>query len=516
MSGITITMSQLKQILRLLSQSYPLKAIQRQSGVSRNTIKGYIRTLEAKGLSIENAMMLEEHQLDHLLRSPTKYEAARYEAFLSRLDYFQDELRKPHVTKQILWEEYKRDYPQGYQYSRFCHYLHLNDRSEHAVLSQEHMPGEKLFIDFSGDKISYTDVTTGEIISCEIFLATLGYSNYTAVVAVHSQKLEDVIYACTKVFEQIGGCTKAIVPDNLKAAVTKADKYEPRINDVFMDMANHYGMVVIPARPYKPRDKAKVEVSVRIIYQRVFAPLRKLIFHSLNELNVGLSEQVQLLNNRIMQQYGYSRQVMLDRDERSMLIPLPVHPYELKKQLSLTVQQNSHVYISSIKKYYSAPYHFIGQKVQVIITSSLLRIYARGNCIATHLTDTTAKYNYIAEHLPSSHQVILQHMNVPLLIERAAAIDDKVKQVIEIVLKRSRHPELAYKTCNGILSLANKTSKKILIESCEIALNFNVCNYTQITRIATGRYASRTDPGTFDNTPLPIHENIRGTSNYYK
>lgn len=507
-------MSQLKQILRLLSQSYPLKAIQRQSGVSRNTVKGYIRTLEAKGISIENAIQLEDKELDYLLRTPIKYEAERHKDFCPRLDNLQDELKKPHVTKQVLWEEYKRDNPQGYQYSRFCYYLYLNDRSQHAVLSQEHMPGEKIFIDFSGDKLSYTDITTGEIISCEIFIATLGYSNYTAVVAVHSQKLEEVIYACTKAFEQIGGCAKAIVPDNLKAAVTKANKYEPRINDVFMDMANHYGMVVLPARPYKPRDKAKVEVSVRIIYQRVFAPLRKLIFHSLQELNQGILEHLHLLNNRVMQQYGCSRQVLLDRDERGMLIPLPLHPYEFKKQLSLTVQVNCHVYISAMKKYFSTPYRFIGQKVQVIITSSLLRIYDQGNCIATHLTDTSGKYNYIPEHLPSYHQIVLNNMNVPLLIERAAAIDDKVKQVIEIVLKKSRHPELAYRSCIGILSLAHKTSKQVLIDSCEIALNYKVCNYTNVTRIATGRYANRTNPETPNNTPLPLHDNIRGASNY--
>lgn len=507
-------MSQLKQILRLLQQSYPLKAIQRQTGVARNTIKGYIRNLESKEITIENALTLDDLQLDQLLRAPTKYEAERHQEFLARLDYFQQELSRAHVTKQVLWEEYKRDNPQGYQYSRFCYYLHLNDRSQRAVLSRDHQPGEKLFIDFSGDKLSYVDPSTGQIIPCEIFISTLGYSNFTAVVAVHSQKLEDVIYACTKVLEQIGGCAKAIVPDNLKAAVTKSDKYEPRINDVFMDMANHYGMVVLPARPYKPKDKAKVEVSVRIIYQRVFAPLRKMVFHSLEELNQAIAEQVHLLNNRIMQQYGCSRALMLDRDERSVLLPLPVHAYELKRQMTLKVQDNCHVYISSLKKYYSAPYQYIGEKLQVIITATLVRLYFKGNCVATHTTDTNTKYNYVPEHLPSHHQIVLKNMNVALLLERAAAINEKVKQVLEIVLKRTRHPELAYKSCMGILSLASRASKEVLIESCEIALNYNVCTYTHLTRIATGKYANRSNVHKPSHTPLPLHENIRGASNY--
>lgn len=514
MSGKTIAMSQLKQVLRLIDLQHPLKSIARESGVSRNTLKNYLRILEHKQISIDDALLLDDVALDHLLRSPHKQEVKRHAQFLSMLDYLREELSKPHVTKQLLWEEYKRGNAQGYQYSQFCYYLHLYDRSQQAVLSREHLPAEKIFVDFSGDKLSYIDITSGEVISCEVFVATLGYSNYTALVAVHSQKLDDVIYACTKALEQIGGCPKAIVPDNLKAAVTVAHKYEPRINDVFMDMANHYDMVVLPARPYKPRDKPKVEAAVRIIYQRVFAPLRKLIFHSLAELNNALNEQVQLLNDRNMQQYGCSRRVMLERDERAVLLPLPLQRYELKKHLVLTVQQNCHVYISAQKKYYSAPYRIIGLKVQVIITDTLLRIYHNGACIATHAADTPGKYITCADHLPSHHQVVLRGMNADSLKERASAIGEPVRQVVEIVLQKSRHPEQAFKTCMGILSLSSKVSNKILIESCQIALDYSVCSYTQIQRIATGRYANRGFDQGADNKSLPDHDNIRGASNY--
>ena len=321
MSGTVILMSQLKHILRLISQSHGLKTIVRQTGVSRNTIKSYLRILQGKEISIEEALKLEDPQLSHLLRSPSKYEEQRHQDFLSRLEYFNEEGKKPHVTKQLLWEEYKSENPQGYQYSRFCYYLQLYDRSQNAVLIREHHPGDKLFLDFTGDKLSYIDAS-GIKVDCEVFVATMGYSNFIAVDAVHSQKLSDVLHATVCVLGQIGGCPKVLVPDNLKSAVTRADRYEPVINPLFLDLANHYNMVVLPTRPRKPRDKAKVEVSVRIVYQRLFAPLRKLTFHSLQEIKKALLDLALQLNNRTMKQYGCSRNVLLERDERSLLTSL--------------------------------------------------------------------------------------------------------------------------------------------------------------------------------------------------
>lgn len=511
MSGTVILMSQLKQILRLISQSHKLKAIVRQTGVSRNTIKSYLRILQSKEISFEDALKMEDPVLDHLLRSPSKYEAQRHQDFLSRLEYFHEEGNKPHVTKQLLWEEYKSENAQGYQYSRFCYYLQLYDRSQQAVLVREHHPGDKLFLDFTGDKLSYID-TSGIKVDCEIFIGTMGYSNFIAVDAVHSQKLIDVLHAAVSILEQIGGCPKAFVPDNLKSAVTRADRYEPVINPLFLDLANHYNMVVLPTRPVKPRDKAKVEVSVRIVYQRLFAPLRKLTFHSLEEIKNALRDLAVQLNDRTMQQYGCSRNVLLERDERPLLMQLPSHPYELKTHFLLTVQQNCHVYVSGQKKYYSAPYRLIGQKVQVIITATLTNIYHQGQCVATHPSDTRGKYITQEQHLPSHHQIVLKGMNADLLKQRAAVLGDPVLQVIDTVLKRSKYAEQAYKTCQGILSLAGKTSAQTLIDACQIALEYNVCTYNHILRIATGRYANRTL--TTDNEPLPPHDNIRGASTY--
>lgn len=258
MAGNSIRMSQLKQILRLFSQGVPIKGIARETGISRNTIKGYFRTIKSRELNLEDLIGLEDLRIEHILRAPLKTEKERHGDFMLRLDKLYEELKHPHLTKQLLREEYKREYPGGYQYSRFCHYLHLYDRSQHATFIRDHEPGDKIYVDFTGDKLHYVDRNTGEIIPCDVFVATLGYSNYTSVVATHSQKIEEVVVATNTVLEHIGGSPHALVPDNMKSAVNQAHLYEPKINEVFLEMAKHYGMAVIPARAGKPKDKAKV------------------------------------------------------------------------------------------------------------------------------------------------------------------------------------------------------------------------------------------------------------------
>jgi transposase len=514
MSGNPILMSQLKQIIRLLSQGYSLKGIVRETGVARNTIKSYLRTIEAGNITMEEILKMDDLLVAHLLNTPLKNEKQRKEDFMLRLEKLQTELQHPHVTKQLLWEEYKREYPGGYQYSQFCYYLDLYDKSQRATLVMEHEIADKVFVDFTGDKLHYVDRGSGENIPCEVFLATMGYSNYTSVGAVHSQKIPDIVTATVNALNYIGGSPRAIVPDCLKSAVTTADRYEPVINEVFLDMANHYGMVVLPARAGKPKDKSKVERAVTISYQRVFAPLRKLTFYSLQELNTALAEQATILNQRKMQQSDHCREVLLERDERPLLKPLPEEPYEIKQHLVLTVQQNCHVYFSKQKKYYSAPYRFIGFKVHVIITPSLVRIYYQGECVATHSTEQTSKYNTIKEHLPSHHQIVLNGMNQESLKERARSIGAPVLEVIERILRNSIHPEQAYKSCQGILVIANKTSKEILLQSCVIALQYNVCTYRNIQRLALGQYANREFSITNTTKQLPVHENVRGAKHF--
>lgn len=514
MAGKLIQMSKLKQILLLLSQGHSLKGIVRQTGVSRNTIKGYIKTLQDVNMSIDDVLGLEHPEMEHLLSAPVRLEKERKRDFLQRLSMLQSELELPHMTKQLLWEEYKRDNPKGYQYAQFCHYLSLHDKTRKATLPQEHKAGDKIFVDFTGQKMYYVDMSSGARIACEIFIAVLGYSNYMAAVAVHTQKLQDVITATVDALAYIGGSPSAIVPDNLKSAVTASDRYEPIINEVFLDMANYYGMAVLPARARKPKDKAKVERAVTIFYQRILAPLRKQTFYNLHELNTAIREMTTLFNQRKMQQSDYSRAALFERDEHALLRPLPAEPYQIRREVILTVQQNCHVYLSGQKQYYSVPYRLIGLKVHVIITKMLVRIYHQGICVSTHPAQTTAKYCTITEHLPSHHQIILKGMNQASLEQQAASIGAPVLAVIERVFKKSIHPEQAYKSCQGILALSKKTSKEILIQSCEIALQYDACTYRHVQRLALGQYANRNYLLAQSDGKLPTHENLRGGNHY--
>lgn len=232
MAGNPIRMTQFKQILRQISQGQKIKAIVRETGVSRTTIKRYLHIINSRELNLEELMQMENPLIEHLLQSPLKTEKERHQDFMLRLDKWQKDLQDSHVTKQLLWEEYKRDYPEGYQYSRFCHYLQLYDRSNKSSFIGKHNPGDKLYVDFTGDKLHYIDRISGEIIPCEVYVAAMGYSNYMAVIATASQKIEDVIEATVKALEYIGGSPSAIVPDNLKAAVQQAHRFEPTINEV--------------------------------------------------------------------------------------------------------------------------------------------------------------------------------------------------------------------------------------------------------------------------------------------
>lgn len=514
MAGKRILMSQLKQLLQFIKQGHSIKGIARETGLSKNTVKSYVRLINQRGINLAEALSWDDPYLEQMLRSPGQIEKYRQDDFLSRLNYFQKELEHPHMTRQLLWEEYKRDYPDGYQYSRFCHYLQLYDRSRKATLVMNHPPGEKLFIDWAGDKLPYVERSTGEIVKCPVFVATLGYSNYTFLVATPSQDTESVIPAVVGSLEDIEGVPKAIVPDHMKTAVTKSHRYDPQINAAFLDMANHYGMVVLPARVRKPKDKAKVERSVQISYQRVFAALRKRTFYSLKELNDALREQNILLNQRPMQQEGRSRKQLLEMEEREHLRPLPNQPYELREQRPLTLQQNCHVYISKQKKYFSAPYRLIGSKLQVVISNTLVRIYHQGECVATHNAQTPYKYTTVAEHLPSHHQIVLQGLNEEVLKQRAAAIGEPVAEVVDKILQKSNHPEQAFNACKGVLALQKKVTPQVLVESCAIALQFNVCTYRNVERLALGRYADRSILEQTQTKALPENPTVRGADNY--
>lgn len=515
MAYYSISMNQVKQIFQLHQQGVGVKTIASILNISKNTVKGYLRKAGQLN-SHEEVVAISNPILEDYLKPVSSQEKANYHEFLGRAEYYAQELsnrKKTHVTRLVLWEE---DYQAGLihlKYSRFCYHLQQYLKSKHPSMVMLHQPGDKMFIDFAGDKLHYIDRDTGKPVAVEVLLLTLGYSNYTLAIGLPSQAKEHFIEGLVQLITTLGGVTSAIVPDNFKSAITTSDRYDPQINESFLDMANYYGMVVLPARPAKPKDKAKVEVHVNIVYQQAYSRMRNMKFYSLEELNGALMGKIKDLNESIMQDYGVSRRVLMERDEQQILKPLPKEPYCLIRQLKSTVLQNGHVKIKSIGKYLSVPYHLIGQKVTVLLSNGIARIYHERECIATHILTKGSLYITKTDHLASVHQKYLNNLSPEILKQKALAVGSEAETLIAAVLARAQHPEQAYKTCQGIMALQFSCDRKKFLLCCKTAVANNLISLRYMRHLVPSPHVTLKDERSAQ-TSLPLHQNIRGPENY--
>lgn len=516
MAYYPISMNQVKQIFQLHRQGVSIKRIASILSMSKNTVKSYLRKTELITLSEEELQAVENPILEDHLRPVSSHEKTNYQEFLQRAEYYAQELsnqKKTHVTRMVLWDE---DFRAGHihlKYSRFCFHLQRYLKSKHPSMVMIHQPGDKMFIDFAGDKLTYIDRSSGLLVRVEVLLLTLGYSNYTLAIGLPSQVKEDVIEGLAKLISRLGGVTSAVVPDNMKTAVTSADRYDPKINESFLDLANYYGMVVMPTRPMKPQDKAKVEVHVNVIYQQVYSRLRNMTFHSLEELNHALFHKVVELNDKVMQDYGVSRRTLFERDEQMHLKPIPLEPYCLVRQAKVTILQNGHAKVKSIGKYLSVPYRLIGQKVTILISNGIARVYHQRQCVATHVISTPGLYVTNRDHLASTHQEYLNNLSPDVLKQKALSIGPEVEIVISAVLKKGLYPEHAYRTCQGILALQFKCERDRFRKCCQVAVANNLISIRYIKHLVTSPHVILTETNPSDGS-LPRHQNIRGPENY--
>lgn len=515
MAGKTIIMSKVKQVIRLRSNGVALQTIAKAVGISRNTVKKYLRLIEVKKLDCDELLLMDDTLLDSSLQDPDPEDQARFESLSALFPYFERELPRPGVTRWVLWGEYKQLYPDGYSYSQFCDHFKQWKRSHSATLHLEQEPADKLFIDFTGKKLSVADLQTGEIMQVEVYVAVLGYSQLTYVQAVASQRKEDFIAATENTLHFLGGVPKVLVPDNLKSAVQKADKYEAELNSAFMDFANHYGTTVLPARSYKPRDKALVEKAVNITYSRIFAPLRNQVFYSLGSLNKAIAELLAVHNGQSFQGRSESRRQLFDQGEKSLLLPLPADRYEIKQFKEVTVMKTGHIQLYEDRHYYSVPYRFIGRKVKVIYCSSQVSVFYNKERIAYHPRNFK-RYGYstIKEHLSSAHQFVSE-WNPEKFTNWAGAIAPVVKDYIARILEVATYPEQAYRSCVGILSYERKVGRERLIKAVERATFYGAYNYTIIRKILqTGLDQIAPAADIHPPSSLPPHDNIRGPQSY--
>jgi transposase len=513
MAGKPKPMSQIKQLLQLHELGKSKKLIARSLGISKNTVKAYLAKAAASPLNIESLLTLDDPVLEGKFHAGNPaYKDDRFDHFKANLDYFVKELGRVGVTKQLLWEEYKSDYPGGYSHSQFCHHLlqHMIARKPSMVL--QHKAGEKLFIDFAGKKLSYVDTDTGEIVPCQVFVACLPYSDYSFVMVVKTQSIDDFLYALRCCLEDLGGVPEALVPDNLKSAIVKASSYEPDVNRVMEDFANHYKTTVIPARVRKPKDKALVENQVKLIYTRIYAKLRDLTFFDMVSLNKAVKEKTRDHNQTRMQQKPYCREERFLADEKHLLHPLPEVPFDLKYYCDLKVAKNNHIYLGQDKHYYSVPYAHIGQIVKIRYTRSMVYIYTNGQQIAVHIRDyKQGGYTTDKEHLCSAHRHYLDR-SPDYYLNKSKVRSEALNQLMGHLFSQNRHPEQLYRTCDGLLNLQRKTDPKIFDKACLIAIDQQTYTYIVVLNIIKHKMTEEIE--TKPSQPLPAHQNIRGKEYY--
>lgn len=371
MAGKSKAMSQIKQLLRLHKQGDSIKSIARNLGISKNTVKAYISKLAAGEIPVAELLEMEDPLLmgKFHVGSPA-YKDPRFEYLRNNLTYYTKELESVGMTRLLLYEEYEAGCKPAYSYPQFCSHLRQQLVAGRPGMRLEHLVADKLFVDFAGKQMHYINRETGEVVACEIFVASLPFSDYCFVMAVKSQRVDDFLHALESCLRELGGAPAVLVPNNLKAAVIKASRFELEINRTLDDFANHYGITVIPTRSRKPKDKAQVVNQVKLVYNRVYARLRNRQFFDIESLNLAIREKVKAHNQTRMQQKPYCRAERFLAAKKSLLKPLPADGFEVKYYSEPNVAHNNHIYLGKDKHYYIVPFAYIGLKVQVIYTRS--------------------------------------------------------------------------------------------------------------------------------------------------
>lgn len=515
MANKPIPMSKLRHVLKLHCQGQNKLQISTASGLSRNTVKKYLHAFTGLKTTWEDVNRLSDKELDELFcQEPAPILDERLAPLYDFYKEQEKRLRQRGVTLLRLWEAYHSQFPEGYKITAFYNHYNLWKKRVLPSMHMTHKAGDKMFVDYTGEKLQVVDPLSGEVKTMEVFVAILGSSQLTYVEAVESQRVEDFIGCCENALRYFGGAPNAIVPDNLKSAVIKSSKYEPKLNENFEAFADFYGMAVIPARAYKPKDKALVEGAVKITYIRIFASLPSDLPTSLAELNARIRVLLDTHNRTAFKGRTYSRQEQFDEMERATLHPLPEKRFELRNSSVGTVMKNGHVCLGVDKHYYSVPYGYISKKVKVLFSKSMVDVFYKYECIASHERVRSA-HNYSTDplHMATQHKVLAE-WNPDYFLAQARAIHKDVEFYIAQVLHKKPHPEQAYKSCQGILSFAKRVGHQRLTKACQRAHQYGLYSFRAVEDILN-RGLDLFDLQEEMQGKMPDHDNIRG-KNYYQ
>ena len=506
-----LSMRKTREILRQkleLGRSH--REVAASVGLSVGAVSATLVRAAAAGLTWEAAQGLTDEALDERLYAKL-VGAARP---LPDCAYLHAERKKPGVTLELLHVEYLEMNPSGYRYTQFCERYREWLSRRGLTMRQEHVAGEKLYVDYAGKKAHIVDPKTGEVIEVELFVAVLGASNYTYAEATRTQRGPDFIASHVRAFGELGGVPLAVVPDQLKSGVTLACRYEPGIQRTYEDLARHYGTTVLPARPLRPRDKAKVEVGVQVVERWILARLRNQTFFSLEALNERIAELLVDLNDRKMRVYGASRRELFERLDQPALKALPAEPFVYAEWKTARLNIDYHAEIDH--HYYSAPYPLVHEQVEARMTSTTIELFHKGERVASHVRSyVRGRHTTNPEHMPKSHR---EHRDwsPSRILHWAATIGPKTRELAEAILAERRHPEQGYRSCLGILRLGKRYGNERLEAACARAVAVRARSYRHVESMLKNGLdrLSAPEPEAPTTGTSVAHENIRGGGYY--
>ena len=507
-----LSVHNIKEILRLRHECrLSIREIARSAGVRRSTASDYIRRAAAVGvpwpipaeLDSDAALVgrLFAREEREKVRGPAPPDWA----------VVQKELRGKYVTLALLWEEYRKEQPDGYSYTRYCELFREWTKTQRLSMRQIHHPGKKAFVDFSGGTIPVVDPRTGERREAKLFVAVLGYSNYTYAEPVFSEDIPTWVGVHTRAFDYFGGVPEIVVCDNLKSAVTRPCRYDPEINRTYEDFARHNGTAIIPAHVRKPKHKAKVEVGVQIAERWIIARLRKRTFTSLDELREAVADLVDELNTRVRRGVDRSRREIFESEERKCLRPLPERRYELAEFSRARVHIDYHIQVRPHR--YSVHYTNVQAEVEVRATTTTVEIFRDGQRIASHVRSYRGGYTTLPEHMPPAHSA-MGKWPPERIRSWAAQTGPNTAKLAEAIMRGKDHPEQGYQSCLGVISLARDYGAERVERASARAIALGSFTYRSLAAMLRSGL-DKVDIRVGDTTAvLPLHENIRGSAYY--
>ena len=504
-------MRKIREALRLEASGLSNRKIATSLGVGATAAGGYIRRARRAGLSWPLPDDLSDEALERLL-FPVPRTGQTKQRPLPDWPLIHRELRRAGVTLSLLWEEYRAVYPSGYGYSQFCELYRRWKGRLSPTMRQSHLAGDKMFVDYAGHSIEIIDGLTGEVHEAQLFVAVLGASSYTYAEATWTQSLPDWTGSHCRAFSFFGGVTAQVVSDNLKSGITKACFYEPAVNRTYSDLARHYDTAVVPARPYKPRDKAKVEVAVQIAERWILARLRNQRFFCLAELNTAIRERIDKLNARVTRHLGSSRRALFDELDRPALKPLPPEPYAYAAWKECRAGLDYHVEVD--KHYYSVPHTLLRKTLWARSTARTVEVFHNGKRVACHMRGPVSRrHTTVREHMPSSHRRYAD-WTPERIMRQAAGVGPGAHALVEIIMRERRHPEQGFRACIGILRLAKPHGPERLEAACVRAIDIGARSYTSVNSILKNNLDRRQRETAADG-PAITHRNIRGPKYFH-